>query len=126
MKRLILVFIFLLTTFLSYGQVLNIVSLGNYKVYDKISVDDFIKINELSVKLPEYKIVSFTFEVTKGGFTQDFFSHSSSITENIKKCILRMKDNNGKIIRVYFTDITVQNTKGEKKKPEDLTYRLIL
>jgi hypothetical protein len=98
--------------------------LNGYKASDTILIDDFIKINELSLSKPGYSITSFVLIFVDNGYQNEVPGKSAEITEEMKKSLLNRISKNDKLIRITFSEIKVKTPSNNEIKIGSLVHKL--
>jgi len=112
MKKLLLTLMVLTITIFANGQDKNKVQAmipGYEPNVDTIELADFLKISDLVLNDNGYSILGFDFTFTHDGYETTLRCHSSKLTENIKDSIIKLKEKDIKIIKIYFEHIVVKS-----------------
>jgi hypothetical protein len=101
-----------------------IAGIEGYKAKDTIKVGDFLKTAEISLNNKEYQILNFTFFYYDAGYDYEIISNSNKITDEMKKGISGIKNEDTKFRYIVFKNITVQTPQKNKIQIGDVIYCL--
>jgi len=127
MKKILLALTVLTITIFANGQDKNKVQamLPGYKPnVDTIELADFLKISDLVLNDNKYSILGFDFTFTHDGYETTLHCHSSKLTDNIKDSIIKSKEKNIKIIKIYFENIVVKSKDDLNIKISPIFYNI--
>jgi hypothetical protein len=101
-------------------------SLEGFKKNAIISRTDFMKVSEISLSDKEYTIVSFSVTVLVNGMDLTQNGKSNKITEDMKKAILDLRDDESEYATLIIKKIIAKSNQGKTIKIRNLVFKLKL